>query len=81
MAHVSILIAFDSSYFLVLIYLVHYTSRANQDVFPHIFLIQLFMHILAASQMEHYAEHSIWIFLLFQECVAAAEFYSSFSKT
>lgn len=37
MAHVSILIAFDCSYFLALIYLMCYTSGANEDVFPHIF--------------------------------------------
>lgn len=54
MACVSILIAFDWSYFLALISSEFYTSMANRDVFPHICLIQLLMHILAASQMERY---------------------------
>lgn len=45
MAHVCILISFDSSYFLTLICLEHYTSR----VFFHIYF---YKHFLGASQME-----------------------------
>lgn len=83
MAHVSILVAFDHSYFLALIYLEHYTSRANQDFFsPHFFNPTFYARSSSlTNETGHSAEHTIWIFLLFQVCAAAPEFYSIFSKT